>query len=373
VLREVFFFLSILAADGAEQLTVKYELVNGIPYNKDVPRDDNYPYCPRPLYIDNQPISCSCSHNDDIYLPSFICNTVSNADEIVSYFNRTFPTYLAEKITISNSTARIIPENIFADKQPKQITWYNNRINDIDPNAFTFTRPKLEILEIKYEPELERFPFKSLNEFPFLRELRLNNNKLRNITDLGGLALSNLEILNLDYNMIETEFPKLRFFPNLVSVSVEQSLLTSISPELPFKELQLIEVINFRGNPLGSIKTGTFSFGEQRNIQSIDLSACGISSIEPGAFFSLRSDTNVILQNNALTTLPENSFRSILETMLGGTGKMDLTGNKIVCCCDINWLVADISLQTSLIGGSCAGGAAITQLPSDYLIPLCPA
>ena len=44
-------------------------------------------------------------------------------------------------------------------------------------------------------------------------------------------------------------------------------------------------------------------------------------------FLGLLASTELRLENNKLTTLPEDSFRETIETMVGGTGKIFLEGN----------------------------------------------
>ncbi|KAK2712039.1 hypothetical protein QYM36_010915 [Artemia franciscana] len=373
----VYFVIILLVFAGCEAYEAKYELVNGIPYNKDAPAHDEYPYCPPDKIIDIDgteiTIPCFCSQGEDGFLPIFYCNDIPNTDYITAYFDRPFPTYLAARITVSNSDTLEIPANVFADKQPIRITWTNNFIKSVDPNAFALTKPELEILEIQYEPELNDFPFTSLNGFPRLRELWLNNNNLSIISDLAEMSVPSLQIINLDFNNMAVEFPKLRFLPELRIISAEASELIGVSNDLPFEELQKLEEINFRGNKnIGSIQTGSFVFDQQTSINNIDLSNCGLVSVEPGAFAGLLSNTNVSLKDNLLTSLPEEAFRVMLETMIGGSGKLDLSGNDIVCCCDVNWLISNAGLEAALIGGKCAGGALINQLPLDYLAPLCP-
>ncbi|XP_065576276.1 leucine-rich repeat-containing protein egg-6-like [Artemia franciscana] len=380
LIRRVSILLLILSVCSADLLDSKYEIVNGVPYNKDAPRDENYPYCPRDDFIELEPgnsltevrINCTCSHPDDDFLPSFVCVGLPNITYLEAYFKRLFPTYLASRISVSSSNLFRIPADVFSDKEPKVITMYNNILDEIHPEAFRYTRPTLQVLEIDYEPELEYFPFTSLNEFPELIELRLNNNELRNITELADTRLSRLQILNLDNNKIETEFPKLRYLPELRVVSARNSLLSSISTELPFEELQRLEVINFNGNNIESIYAGSFVFDQQTEIRTIDLGNCNINSVEEGAFVGLLDSTELRLDNNELTTFSEDAFRETVETMMSGSGKIYLEGNLITCCCDVNWIVSNIPLQAPLVGATCAGNVLLTQLPPDYLNPLCP-
>ncbi|KAG7161951.1 Oplophorus-luciferin 2-monooxygenase non-catalytic subunit-like 15 [Homarus americanus] len=196
--------------------------------------------------------------------------------------------------------------------------------------------------------KMTSYPFESLGDMHALYKFFLSNTQIDTITHFGPA-------------------------PNLTMVSVTGSQVTTIESGA-FEDLGRLTRLDLHDNPLTSIEDGWFSSSTSES-WDIYLDGCDISEISPGAF-SGTLPSGVFLQNNKFTSIPEATFRPLVENMekRAEAGELshyvDLEGNPLVCDCDIKWIATSETLLPFVRNAVCTNGDVdgtnIADLPADF-------
>lgn len=167
---------------------------------------------------------------------------------------------------------------------------------------------------------LERIESSMFMYVPNLEELDLSQNSLRELNTSAFLGLAGLRILKIDnneLNQIPEVFSNRAFIPSSSSSNNGNQLSpkNNLVPHLADLSLGY--------NPIEKIVNDAFSAA--RNLVSLDLRGCRISSIDIHAFRGLGVLRKLILTDNNMMTVPTTSFPPLmqLETLKLGRNPFD--------------------------------------------------
>ena len=182
-----------------------------------------------------------------------------------------------------------------------------------------------------------------------------------------------------------THVPKLCIAPKLREVRFAYHPLATIEP-YAFQHLPNLESLDLAGNGVEStlkvletdvlaMKAANFSILEMGYFESLESFAPNfISNIQPHTFLNFLDD--------GVSTIPEEVFREIFETMLTSPdhGHVSFGRNPLKCNCSIAWLVlkprflAVIDWQgaSSYNRPICKDGTPVADLDPVILGELCP-
>ncbi|KAG8439728.1 hypothetical protein GDO86_005775 [Hymenochirus boettgeri] len=136
----------------------------------------------------------------------------------------------------------------------------------------------------------------SMNHLHNLRELRLNNNELRIIPDLGPLS-ANITLFSLTNNKIEVILPE------------------------HLKPYQALETLDLSNNLITELRTGSFP---ALQLKYLYINNNQISTMQPGAFDNLSATLQVLkLNKNRITHIPSKMFK------LSSLQHLELNRNRI--------------------------------------------
>ncbi|XP_071517438.1 oplophorus-luciferin 2-monooxygenase non-catalytic subunit-like [Panulirus ornatus] len=280
------------------------------------------------------------------------CSSVTSSAQLLSAFSHDMPDSSFQFFEIVKLSGRCplekIPANVFGSTTFMFVWFGQTEITTVDPQAFAGNELSMLELTIADANKLTSFPFESMGEMHSLYKLLLSNTKLDTISHVGPA-------------------------PNLTQVSVTGSQVSSIVPQA-FKDLGRLTRLDLHDNPLTSIQDGWFAASTSQP-WVVYLDGCSISDISPGAF-SGTLPSGVFLNGNQLTTLPEATFRPLLEHLQASDAAgdlahyVDVTNNPLVCDCDIRWVVDSATLHPFLRDAVCSNGDVagtnVVDLPSDF-------
>uniref|UniRef100_A0A2H1WSK0 SFRICE_015087 n=1 Tax=Spodoptera frugiperda TaxID=7108 RepID=A0A2H1WSK0_SPOFR len=154
---------------------------------------------------------------------------------------------------------------------------------------------------------------------PTILELDLSHNKLTDVSRGSMAKLVSCRLIDMSYNYL----PKLFQIPiSLGELNVAYNNLTEIKPNT-WPTMNALLRLNFSANMLGDSLTGD-SFSSLLTLQSLDLSANGLTKPPWEAFSTLTSLQYLYMQDNNLTELSRSAFGN-LPTMF----KLDLSRNQL--------------------------------------------
>lgn len=248
-----------------------------------------------------------------------------------------------------------IDENVFSPlTKLEELNLSGNRIRDIHPNAFNGLL-NLRILYLE-DNTLTQIPSMVFSSVPSLAELFIGMNSFNKIPtgsfkDLKGL--SRLSVRGCNLNSISNEgFTGL---DGLRTLDLSDNLLEKI-PTVVLSSLHRLEELHLGQNPFEAIPDKSFvgmknlkhleisgsfnlnrieegAFSANTNLESISITANKkLNKIHQSAFRGLPFLKEVVLRDNALTTISENMLAWNELT------KFDLSENPIICDCKMLWL-----------------------------------
>lgn len=197
----------------------------------------------------------------------------------------------------------------------------SNRL-EMELNRFT----KLERL-MMYNNRLTRIP--ALNS-RYLRELRLNNNRISYFGTDSLEKVPNLSELILDENRLSENSIYPGVFKNAEKIS-RISLNRNDFTEFPSKLPNSVQEVFLTGNKISRISIQAIGPLSSLNTLFIDRNELNDSSIEKNSFSGLLSLKQLELSNNAITKMPPNLSNKLEKLYLSGNkleflSKLDLEG-----------------------------------------------
>ncbi|XP_020779183.2 toll-like receptor 5 [Boleophthalmus pectinirostris] len=275
----------------------------------------------------------------------------------------------------------------------------NNKINQINPNAFSGLQNSLLLLNLSFNllgeiyghtfehltslrvldlsnNHIGKLGFKAFSGLPFLKRLDLNGNSLRRlgstaylpnlldlflrdnrlnslwgITDLTG---RNITYIDVQYNRLEQLgelFEVVEKFPNLPTLYFGgNSIKWCKSPQIP--QNNSLTVLDLQGSSLQTVwalDKCLNIFNHFPNLLGLNLTYNSISTLPDGVFKSLHSILEIDLSSNALKYLKPDTFPSTLKVLhlsynylaspnpdtFKNLDFIDLSGNYFYCDCKL--------------------------------------
>ncbi|XP_041353100.1 leucine-rich repeat-containing G-protein coupled receptor 5-like [Gigantopelta aegis] len=171
---------------------------------------------------------------------------------------------------------------------------------------------------------------------PNLVKLDLSENQIITFHETAFASLSQLQVLLLNHqNLQATNNVTLPSFANLTSIKSINLRSTKLDPDTSWdrlREATNLQSLNLDSTGLNVIKD--FTFGDYKNLHTLDLTGNNILTITWKSFFGLRDSlTNLFLNNNKIQTLDRCTFYNFSTGL-----KLQLVGNPLNCDCKLRWL-----------------------------------
>ncbi|XP_042868417.1 chondroadherin-like protein isoform X2 [Penaeus japonicus] len=244
-----------------------------------------------------------------------------------------------------HSSLEALPANVFGGKTFHWLWIGQTDIATVDPSAFAGMEETLLDITLGDSNKLTDFPFGSVDAYKYLYKVFLSNTQ---ITKMDHVAPA----------------------PNLAEVSVPGSKITSVAPKA-FADLPRLARVDLSRNPLTALEDSWFATTTSEP-WVLYLDDCDIADISPGAF-SGTLPTGIFLNGNKMTSIPEATFRPLLENMASATSLVhyvDLSKNPLECDCAVQWVAQDAVLSPFVRNAVCSNGEVagtpIQELPADF-------
>ncbi|CAL1568310.1 unnamed protein product [Knipowitschia caucasica] len=185
-----------------------------------------------------------------------------------------------------------IPENAFmGNPSLMTILFYDNPIQSVGRSAFQ-NLPELQTLSLNTAVNLTEFP--SLTGTSHLESLTITGAKITSLPPSVCDQLSNLELLDLSYNQLQT----LSLFSGCERIQ---------TIDLHHNEIQELEENIFHG---------------LMSLRSIDLSWNKLVSLKPNSFSGLPALTKLDLSFNCIVALPLTGLQALTHLRLSGNNQL---------------------------------------------------
>ncbi|XP_027211637.1 oplophorus-luciferin 2-monooxygenase non-catalytic subunit isoform X1 [Penaeus vannamei] len=244
-----------------------------------------------------------------------------------------------------HSTLEALPANVFGGKTFIWLWIGQTDIASVDPDAFAGMEGTLVDITLADSTKLTAFPFGSVDAYQSLYKVFLSNTQ---ITKMEPVAPA----------------------PNLAEVSVPGSQIASVAPNA-FADLPRLARVDLSRNPLTALEDDWFAAATSEP-WVLYLDNCDIADISPGAF-SGSLPAGLFLNGNKMTSIPEATFRPLLENMASSTALVhyvDLNKNPLECDCAVQWIAQDATLSPFVRNAVCSNGEVagtpIQDLPADF-------
>ncbi|CAG0878697.1 unnamed protein product [Darwinula stevensoni] len=200
---------------------------------------------------------------------------------------------------------------------------------------------------------------------PNLKKLYLHNYWM---TPNADLESNNLGRLNFKSNKTMKADEAGWLAPNGNKRDIRRNPLLKF-PSSVITSLEKLEEFSCSFCNFGPTLSGGLLKFQSNSLKMVSLQDADISKLEPEAITGLRTDTNVDLSWNNISTIDERIFRPILEKISSGLGLLDIQYNPIKCDCNLAWL-AFAPVLLSKVEGTCENGTDLKDL--DLCPPLPP-
>jgi len=195
-------------------------------------------------------------------------------------------------------------------------------------------------------------------------------------TSLAGLpdlsSLTNLKFLSLlDGNLGSVSATNFAGLDVLSSLYLDRCHITTLEPG-SFSNLSSLNHLSMEFNNFTHVPAKTFV-----NLPALVRLNMGGGSIETVGdnFEDANPNIQILLHDNHITTLPEETWRSLVEKMLNtplSQGVIDVANNPLDCGCDVKWLIVDLKAPQVFRNARCANGENLVDLDPDVLEFFCP-
>ncbi|XP_050705572.1 oplophorus-luciferin 2-monooxygenase non-catalytic subunit-like isoform X3 [Eriocheir sinensis] len=294
---------------------------------------------PCPNEVDILPCTCHTNVLLDMIMD---CSLVKTSKELERVFNATFPFNEFYELIIehdpSNDNYQLteLKSDIFHRLTFERVIITGTKLEVIEESVFSYSYDTLKQLNLQ-DNKINDFPFESMTLYVNLEILLLDNNQL---PTLEKFISNSLKTLSMGYNAnLAFTWDVFEKMPNLVNLNLERINLKDI-PQHIFRNLTQLVFLNFNNNDLVELEEYTFD-SESRSLARLLLANNRIYKILPNAIDGITAEAIIDMSNNRIETLTRLIWQPIMDQMLGGI--LDLTGNPLVCGCDMSWLFLDTS------------------------------
>lgn len=147
----------------------------------------------------------------------------------------------------------------------------------------------------------------------------------------------------------------LQGFVNLQTLSLTGNRISSIE-EGSFSTNIALGTLDLSNNDLREIPDYLFNF---TTLFSLNLRGNLLQNVTTQTFLGVQEGATILLQDNVLRTLPEDTFSALHE--------LNLDNNPLRCDCELRWLPAFIQSSTRVTTGSCNVPAHLNGVDLDLL------
>ncbi|CAG0879489.1 unnamed protein product [Darwinula stevensoni] len=309
---------------------------------------------------------CSCIPHE-IAVVNFFCFDVTVPEILYIFNNVTWHVKELHFLTMNALDIAELPEGVFGDVSFQEMWLQDNRLlTSVHATALLPSKNRLVkiVLERGY---VNSFPFDILPEMTALKELKMASNSL---TEVPVLRSNSLEILDLAYNRIRSLKEGAWSLPNLATFLLHGNELMTL-PAGMVSNMERLVFFECSMNHLGpTLPKDSLNFASPA-LQSVRLHGNRISSLEPGAITGLHVNTSLLFHANFIEVLDEASFRPIVESILSGSGYLELNGNPLACDCDLAWLVINGGLRFEVTGFCRNDETPVAELDPEEYIQFC--
>merc|ERR1719167_297544 len=223
------------------------------------------------------------------------------------------------------------------------------------------------------------YPFHYFSPSPYLLSgmKRLEHLELHNLdTAQTGLpnwsTLSSLRLLSLlDGNLGSVSQGMLQGLDQLDALFLDRCHISKLEPG-SFSTLPNLTHLSLSHNNITKVPNGTFT-----DTPSLKLLNMGDSNIQEvkDSFLEFNTDIHILLHNNNIRTLPEDTWRPLVKRIVNTTGSqgwIDLDNNPLDCGCDVKWFVVKLGAPPVFVNARCANGEKLLELDPEILEFFCP-
>lgn len=268
------------------------------------------------------------------------CTYINTNEDLQRIFSIEFPFKKFYKLVIDhdpddqNNRLTNIPADTFRDLTFQRVVIRGTQLQRIEENVFHESHSTLNYLDLRNN-KLVYIPFESLHLYERLETLLLDNNNFPRLEKFGSESLRTLSIgHNSNLKFVDDVLEEL---PCIVTLNMESIGLTYI-PQHMFGNLSQVYSISFSDNDLSVLPE--FAIDPlQRTVGRLMLGNNKLEFTYNISIGGLRDNAIVDLTNNEITTIPEELWQPFFEQVINGM--VDLTGNDLVCGCDMSWLFRD--------------------------------
>lgn len=323
---------AVLAAASVCLTCVASQCVNLSPYPYELEiREPDLP-CPDETKI----LPCTC-HTDTLGLMTLDCSLINTNEDLQRVFSFEFPFKKFYKLVIDhdpddeNNRLTQIVADTFHDLTFQRVVIRGTQLQEIEENVFDDSHSTLNYLDLRNN-KLTNIPFESLHLYTRLETLLLDNNNFPRLRNFGSTSLRTLSIgynnhLGFNADVLEE-------MPCLMTLNMESIGLQYI-PQHMFANLTQVYSISFNDNDLTVLQEFTID-PPQPTVGRLMLGSNRIHYSYNTSITGLKDDALVDLTNNRITETSEELWKPFFEQVINGM--VDLTGNDLVCGCDMSWL-----------------------------------
>ncbi|CAG0879488.1 unnamed protein product [Darwinula stevensoni] len=311
-------------------------------------------------------LPCGC-YPHAIASIDFLCYDGTESEIHLAFNNATWDVTELRFLTMNGLSIEKLPEGAFGDVSFQEMRLqYNEVLASVHATALLPSKNRLVKIFLDYG-NVNAFPFDILPEMTALKELKMGFNSL---TEVPVLRSNSLEILDLAFNRIRSLKEGAWSLPNLTTFRLLGNELMTL-PEGIVSNMERLVSFECQMNRLGpTLPKDLLNFASS-TLNLIHLAGNGISRLEPGAITGLQVNTTMCLHQNSFELLDEASFRPIVESILSGSGYLDLNGNPFTCDCDLAWLVINEGLRFEVNGFCRDNEIPLRDLDPEEYIQLC--
>ncbi|XP_069956004.1 oplophorus-luciferin 2-monooxygenase non-catalytic subunit-like [Cherax quadricarinatus] len=310
---------------------------------------------------------CECSDNSGSVV--ITCIGVASAAMIDRALSPEYPNSNMTRLSSMYSALGHLHKEILHGKSFEELDLTSSSIDSVEEGAFSVCQERLTSLMLTTN-SLNYFPFKELPLYPKLVTLSVGGNQLTSLDELVGLPELPLTVLYLGNNLISSLHPQVFYsVPHLSVLDLHKNNLTSLPPEVftPLTELQILYLYK---NNIKHLAAGSLWFTTPI-LRALDLRSNHLEVVESDVFRGVDYSTQVSLDYNKVEHMMEEVFSPLLSNVSTEYGWLSIMGMKLVCDCDVLWIISQPRYMDHLLFAVCTNHTSLSNLSEDELAEDC--
>lgn len=323
---------------------------------------------PCPNLSDIYPCDCTVGTSGE---PDLDCSEVLSNYELERVFQASFPYTQVNNLIIQPVSGHPgltdIKSYVFGEVSFKHVTITNTYIRTIEEEAFTPSHDTLIKLDVSSN-EIDTFPYESMGLYNHLRILDLSNNRLSSLPNLESPSLLSLDLSqNVGLTITEDTFVGL---VELEALYLSRMGIASLPPNV-FSTLTYIKILDLSDNNLAGILEQGVVRVPLDSLEELMLNDNALTQIHSSAITGMDRVGTIDFSNNKLTALDWDNWYPLFD-QLTGVQVIDVSGNQLVCGCDVLWLLLDSdNLDKVKDSATCSDGIPLKDTDTAPLLILC--